>query len=391
MSGRSPRRATTRRIALLGAALAVTFAAAATAGSVTGAPTGSSTGTAPTRAVRAAGVAAPGFPAPAVPALAGQAADVPPGYPAHGWLSGAASDQAANGSFGVWRGSPVRIGGTWNDSYDAQLYEWSICDGESWSSWNQPLDIAVGGIYRSRGDSWAAAARGAYTARWTAALTRIRTCWGRRDPGLLYLRFAHEMNLPSEWSVRGGEEADFVKAITVFSTLRYRIIPRAKIVLCTNDGTDGGLNGLDIRKLWPGRDSHGRLVANVYATDSYNQYPHVTTVAGFTKKINGQYSSGIPLGIEKHRQLAARFGVPFAISEWGNNGDPHSDGGGGESPLYVQLFNAWARAHAGNVAHPAAGQLLYEIHFNLWSQFQLWPATLQPRTAAAYRAVHWGY
>jgi hypothetical protein len=116
-------------------------------------------------------------------------------------------------------------------------------------------------------------------------------------------------------------------------------------------------------------------------------------VAGFTRKINGQYPNGMPLGIEKHRRFAASVGVPFAIGEWSNNADPTSDGdgGGGESPLYVQQFNAWLRAHSGDVAHPAPGQILYEIHFNLWSQFQFWPVTIQPRTAAAYRALPWGH
>jgi hypothetical protein len=220
-------------------------------------------------------------------------------------------------------------------------------------------------------------------------LTRIRTCWGTRDTGLLYLRFAHEMNLPNDWAVRGGEEAAFVAAMTRFSTLRYKIIPKAKVVFCPNDGTDGGLK-LDVRKLWPGKDSAGRPVADVYAVDSYNEWPFVTTAAAFTKKINGQYANGAPLGIEKHRQYAAKLGVPFAIGEWSTNGQTGSAGGGGESPVYVQQFHAWARAHAGDVNHPKPGQLLYEVQFNLWRQYQYWPSTIQPKTAAAYRALPWG-
>jgi hypothetical protein len=306
------------------------------------------------------------------------------------WWSGAASDQAADGSFATWRGSAVRIGGTWTDTYDAQTDQWMICEGP-WSRWNAPLDLAVGAIFHDHGQTWAAAARGAYTARWTAVLTRIKTCWGKRDPGNLYLRFAHEMNLASvPWSVRKGEEADFVAAVRLFSDLRYRILPAAKLVFCPNDGTDSSLGGLDVRRLWPGRDAQGRRVADVFAVDSYNSWPHVTTAAAFTEKINKSSPGGTPLGLEKYRQLAASLGVPFAVSEWSNDGDPVNPGGGGESPVYVQQFNAWARAHAGDVKHPRPGQLLYEVHFNLWTQYAFWPQTRQPRTAAAYRALVWG-
>jgi hypothetical protein len=305
------------------------------------------------------------------------------------WLSGASSDESADGRYGTWRGEPIQIGGTWDNGDVEQVEMHSICPDGSWATWNKPLDVAIGAIDVNRGESWAAAARGAYTARWTKNLTKMKQCWGKRDPSMLYIRFAHEMNIPSDWRVRGGEEASFVKAIKIYSDLRYQILPQAKIVLCPNDGTDGG-HGLDIRKLWPGKDAQGRQVANVYAVDSYNMDPHVTSQAEFIKKINGQYPNGIPLGIEKHRQFAARMGVPFAIGEWSNNGDRGHQGGGGESALYVRQFYAWAKSHAGDPAAPKPGQLLYEVQFNLWGQYAFWPKTIQPKTAAAYRALTWG-
>jgi hypothetical protein len=302
------------------------------------------------------------------------------------WMSGAAGPQAANGSFGTWRRSPVGIGGTWTDTADAQTDQWMICQGP-WATWRRPLDLAVGAVYHNRGETWALAARGAYDARWKVMLKRIKTCWGTRDQSKLYLRFAHEMNLRSSpWSVSRGEEKSFVTAVRRFSLLRYQIMPKAHLVFSPNDGTD---SGVDIRALWPGKDSAGRRVTDVYGVDSYNWYPHVTTASAFTKKINSRYPGGAPLGIERHRQLAARLGVPFAVSEWGNNGDA-ARGNGGESAAYIKLFNAWARKHAGNLARPRPGQLIYEIHFNLWTQYALWPTTVQPRTAQAYRSLAWG-
>ena len=306
------------------------------------------------------------------------------------WLSGAAGDEAADGRYGAWRGEPIDIGGTWDDNDVAQVEMYSICGGD-WAHWTKPLDVAVGAIDVTRGESWAAAARGVYDARWRKNLEQIKSCWGDRDPGRLYIRFAHEMNLPNRWQVRGGQERDFVRAITRYSTLRYAIIPRAKIVLCPNDGTDGGLGGLDLRKLWPGRDGKGRPVADVYAVDSYNSYGLVRTRTQFLTKINALQRNGAPQGIEQHRRFAASKGVPFAISEWSNDGDPRDAGGGGESPEFVREFNAWARAHSGDVNHPRPGQLLYELHFNLWRQYQFWPTTMQPKTASAYRSLTWGH
>jgi hypothetical protein len=340
---------------------------------------------------------APAPPAPpAPPTSAGASSAAPPATasptspPRLGWLSGASSDESADGRYGAWRGTPIGIGGTWDNGDAQQVEMYSLCKG-AWTTWNKPLDVAIGAIDASRGETWAAAAKGAYVARWTRNLERVKECWGARDPALLYIRFAHEMNLASiDWHVRGGEEAEFVKAVTIYSDLRYQILPGAKIVLCPNDGTDPALGGLDIRKLWPGKDAHGRPVADVYAVDSYNMHPHVTTRAEFLKKINEAYPNGVPLGIERHRQFAVHVGVPFAIGEWSNNGDPNNAGGGGESPVYVQEFYRWAVSHAGDVDHPVPGQLRYEIHFNLWGQYAFWPRTDQPRTAEAYRALKWG-
>jgi hypothetical protein len=346
-------------------------------------------GTASARSA-AAGPSGLGSPSPGVPS-SGTATAAAPAAPAPPtWLSGASSDESADGRYGAWRGEPIQIGGTWDNGNAEQVAMRTICPRGPWAAWNKPLDIAIGAIDVHRGESWAAAAKGAYTARWTKNLTKIKQCWGSRDPSMIYIRFAHEMNIPQDWQVRGGQEANFVKAITLYSNLRYTILPQAKIVLCPNDGTDPRLGGLDIRKLWPGKDASGRPVADVYAVDSYNMNPHVTTKAEFDKKINGQYAGGMPLGIERHRQFAQSVGAPFAIGEWSNNGNRRNAGGGGESPLYVREFYAWAKSHAGDPTAPRPGQLLYDVQFNLWGEYAFWPKTVQPKTAATYRSITWG-
>jgi hypothetical protein len=314
----------------------------------------------------------------------------PTGIPPGGttWLSGAASRYAADGSFGGWRGEPVTIAGTWDDSFEAQTALYSITVGDL-KDWNGPLDEAIGAIWKSRGESWAQAAAGAYDARWTTALTNLKNAWGSRNPANLYLRFAHEMNGGwTDWNVQPGEEASFRTALTRFSTLRYQLLPQAHLVLCPNDGTG---TGIDVRNLFVAQDGQGRRVVDVYSTDTYNQYPHRTDYQDIMASFSTKDSSGAPVGVEAHRAFAQSSGVPFAVSEWSNCGIASDcDGGGGESPAYVRAFNDWARAHAGDVRNPVAGQLLYEVQFNLWPRFLFYPDSQQPGTAAAYVAATWG-
>ena len=139
------------------------------------------------------------------------------------------------------------------------------------------------------------------------------------------------------------------------------------------------------------RHRQGRLVANVYAIDTYNGYFVTHNQEEFDEKANASTGTGIPLGIEMHREFAQKMGVPFAVSEWSNNGDPQDAGKGGEEPSYVAEMNAWFRANAGDLAHPQPGQLIYEVQFNLQDQFSFWPTKFQPKTAAEYRSLVWGH
>jgi hypothetical protein len=305
------------------------------------------------------------------------------------WWSGASGSKAANGTYGRWRGETLTIGGTWDNGNDLMVGMKSICPGGPWAAWRKPLDVAIGAIDTRVGESWAKAAAGAYDARWTKNLQKIKQCWGSRDPGLLYIRFAHELNLKDmRWKVKGGEEAYFVKAITRYSTLRYKILPKAKVVLCTSDGTSDGL-GIDIHKLWPGKDSKGRQVVDVYAVDTYNSWVVIRDEQEFNDKLN-RNQSGMPLGIEGHRLMAVSWGVPFAVAEWSGNGDPKDEGHGADLPIYYKLMNDWFRAHAADPKHPQPGQLLYEIQFNDQPRFELLPTTVQPKSARMYRSLKWG-
>ncbi len=290
------------------------------------------------------------------------------------WLSGASGNGAANGTFGTWRGTAVQVGGTWNDSLDAQTNQWSIQPGAEWGSWDKDLDLAVGAIYSANGETWAKAAAGAYDARWTTMLTNIKKYWGART-GTLHLRFAHEFNGSwTPWTVTGATAADFVTAWKRFRALQRQLLPQHKLVFSPNDGTSTSQN-LDWRKAFP-----GAAYVDEMGVDTYNQYPFVTTAAGFAAKIAGVDAFGAPVGIEKHRQFAASVGLPLAISEWSSNSSM------GDSASFVHEFFAWVKTHAGT----GAGQVPYEVMFNVNNYnngvFAFYPATAQPGAAGAYVA-----
>jgi hypothetical protein len=346
----------------------------------TGAPTGTTPsptdaapapGTSPTAAIPAPGPAAtPTTSAPA-PTPSGTAPTTPAGAT---WLSGASGNGAANGSLAAWRGTPVAIGGTWNDSLDAQTNQWSIQPGAEWGSWNGDLDLAVGAIYSANGETWARAAAGAYDARWTTMLTNIKRYWGART-GTLHLRFAHEFNGSwTPWAVTGATAADFVAAWKRFRALQTQILPQHKLVFCPNDGTSSSQN-LDWRKAFP-----GAAYVDEMGVDSYNQWPFVSTGAAFASKIAAVDSFGAPVGIERHRAFAASVGLPLAVSEWSSNSSM------GDSASFVHEFHAWVSAHAGT----GAGQVPYEVMFNVNNYnngvFAFYPATTQPAAAAEYAA-----
>ena len=294
-------------------------------------------------------------------------------------LLGASGDFTANGSLAAAVASHnVAIAGTWGDNNIANhLEQYDIGPGGKYANWDKPIDLAVGGVFKTQGQSWAAAAAGSYDSQWTQCLNNIDSKWGTRSNGHLYIRFCHEFNgsfIPY-WAVYSGEVANYITAFRRWVGLQRSILPGSHVVWPLNDGTSVGY---DIRTAWPG-DSYVDLVG----IDTYNQYPFVTTQSQWNAKIVSTDQYGAPIGCEAWRQWAASHGKPLCVPEWSNNGDPSGAGGGGESPFYVQAMHDWAVANAGD----GAGQVAYMVLFNLWNQYQMHPSTIQPLTAARYKAI----
>jgi hypothetical protein len=284
------------------------------------------------------------------------------------WLSGASGPQASDGSFGTWRGDQIGIDGTWiNDASGGTLQP-----GGELGFWTGPVDI---GIAPPDWQGWKAEADGVHDAfykQMLQSLAQIRT--GR---GTTYVRPWYEFN--GNWDTYAVSDADipyFKEAWVRFAKIAREAFPGVKLVFCASAS-----NGSNVYKAYPG----SRWV-DVGGIDFYNNWPWVTTQAGFDDKANngaGAYSLNDLAAFYK------KVGIPFAIDEWGNQGKVQdaSTGGGGESPQFIDSMHSWMVQHSGRSGRTGPGQLLYEIYFNLDSdQFQLYPSdqSVQPLTAAEY-------
>ncbi|MCW2777302.1 MAG: hypothetical protein JWN17_1027 [Frankiales bacterium] len=287
------------------------------------------------------------------------------------WASGV-SGGTTDAGFAAWRGSDLDVAGTYIDDDKSQLGVWPLLPGGDYDRWTGDLDLAVGAI--GWDESWDAAAQGAYDDRWRASLQKIEKLWDRRDRGQLYLRFAHEMNGTwYPWNVTPEKTAAFKTAWKRYRALQQEVVPEAKLVFSVNRET---LSGIDWRTAFPGRSQ-----VDVVSVDYYDQDPHVTTAAQWTAEAHATDRWGGPKGLLAHQAFAKSVGLPFAVSEWGN------DATLGEAPLFVTRMHRFFARNAGD----GPGELLYEVYFNPkgadGGKWALWPETRQPATARAYRAA----
>ena len=285
------------------------------------------------------------------------------------WAAGAAGEGVPDGSFAAWRGSPVPMAGTWANSNDGQLALWPL-HGE-YAAWTGDLDIAIGAIDRDAGETWAAAAQGAYDQRWSQSLQEMARLWSGR-PGTLYIRFAHEFNgnwYP--WSVPSGSVGDFIAAWQRFRALQQQFAPAAKLVFAPNSETAGDF-GTDWREAYPGPGQ-----ADVVSTSYFNAWPFTRTSAEFHDLALRYDQFGGPRGIQRHLEFARSVGLPFAVSEWSNYIDS------GDTTAWIEQMYGFFNANAGT----GPGQVRYEILFNELRDgngFAVFPETNLPNSARAY-------
>ncbi len=284
------------------------------------------------------------------------------------WLSGSGGSDAA--AFATWRGRPLDIVSTWADSDAGQLGLWPLY--KEYKDWQKSIDLAIGAI--DAGETWSAAASGAYDNRWRQSLTNMKSLWGSR-PGTVYIRFAHELNGSwYPWNVTSSNASAFVSGWKRFRSLQKQIFPAAKLVFCVNRESSAA-NNIDWRTIFPGTSE-----VDVMSVDYYNQYPYVGTTAEWSSAILQYDAHGAPKGLQRHLEFARSVGLPLAVSEWSGNADM------GDSPVFIQSMHDFFAANAGT----GAGKLLYESQFNdaidggRWS---LYPNTKMAQSAARYREL----
>jgi hypothetical protein len=258
--------------------------------------------------------------------------------------------------------------GTWADYSLAAQTKPDTLVGDM-KNWNGPLDLAVGGLVS--GETWQAAAAGANDARWRKSLTFIRD--NRVGKGTTYIRFAHESNgnwYP--WKVSAGDQNNFKAAWARYRSLQLQILPQAKLVFNLNRES---VNGIDWRSTFPGARN-----IDLIGVDYYNQYPWVGDQYSFNQHLSDTDGFGAPKGLAAYLAFAKSVGRPLSINEWASNAY------GGDSADYIKAFHDYVKANAGN----GAGQIPYEIFFNIDKENRTWeiyPQTRQPNAANAYRSL----
>lgn len=289
--------------------------------------------------------------------------------PSGSWLSGASGTGVASGAFGAWRGSDLEIASTWADNNRAMVECWQLGGSGEFANWNKPLDVAIGAI--GQGESWQQAAQGAYDARWRQSLTKMRDLWGGRS-ATLYIRFAHEMNGNwYDWSVNAGNASSFVQSWKRFRAVQQEVFPQSKLVFNVN--RESVSNGIDWRKTFP-----GAAYVDVMGVDYYNQWPYVADDADWRDSLDDVDGYGAPEGLQKHLDFARSVGLPLSVSEWSGNAD------NGDSVAFIRGMHQFFSDNAGG----GAGQLLYEVQFNVDRDGRRWMLhgpTRMPASAEAYR------
>ncbi len=265
------------------------------------------------------------------------------------WLSGAATEDVVTiDQMGEWRGRSMEIAGTWSDNNEAMVELWQLHDEEQFGSWDRPLDIAIGAIDDDQeGESWEEATEGAYDDRWRESLANLREL--REGKDTTYIRFAHEMNGDwFDWSVDADDHEAFVEAWQRFRALQQDVFPEAQLVFNVNRESVG--TDMDWREFFPGAE-----YVDVMAVDYYNRYPYVETAEEWADSLDDTDEYGAPKGLQQHLDFARSVGLPLAVPEWSGSAED------GDSPAFIRGMYEFFSENAGT----GAGQLLYEIHFNV--------------------------
>jgi beta-mannanase len=301
----------------------------------------------------------------------------PPAKNVTGWHSGASGDEANTGTFGSWRGSPVTIIGTWNDTTDAvERAQASV--GEISQHYHGDMDVSVGGLQsQGAGETWAQAAQGKYLDRWTEIVKNLAAA-RRGAKGVTYVRFAHEMNGDwYDWKVGTKDVDDFKKSWRMFHDLLKKEFPQAQLVFSPNSASH---NGIGIDQIWPGDD-----LVDVVGVDFYDGWPRFNDQATWDQHYNDHELGNSPVGIGAWLDFAKSHHMGLSFPEWGLN----PAAGNTDNPFFIKAMHDFFAKHAAGQGDPS-GRVLYDIYFNCEVDGFKITSSQNSTAGKVYRSLTWG-
>jgi beta-mannanase len=262
----------------------------------------------------------------------------------------------------------------WGDTTAAEQSSINALD--AYAGFDGDVDVSIGGLVA--GESWSAAASGAYVERWRSALRAVAAKRAGKS-GAVFLRFAHEMNGTwYPWTVTSGNVNDFHAAWRLFYGLVRSEYPAARVVFSPNNDT---VTDVPVGQIWPGDD-----VVDVVGVDYYDGYPAVTDAGVWASVVNATEGGGQPYGPGAWQAFAVAHGKPLAFPEWGLRSGDH--------PEFVQGMHDFFAAHAAGAAGSSlAGKVIYDVYFDIANSgntgFML-TGGANPAGAARYKSLSWG-
>jgi hypothetical protein len=286
-----------------------------------------------------------------------------------GWKSGAAGDEARDGSFGTWRGRPITVIGVWCDTTEQAQTDMTAVD--RYASFVGDMDVAVGGLVK--GETWQEAASGAFVQRWTTAARNLRA--KRAGKGVTYIRIAHEMNGKwFDWSVDSTNLAAYKQAYRLYASIIRKEFPEARLTWSPNGGNHADVS---IDAMYPGAD-----VVDVIGPDIYDGWPTVDSPASWRKVAAMWTDPNSPRGLTAWQIYAKRKGKPLAMPEWGL---PY-----GDHPEFIKgVHNVLSTNKAAKGKIPNAGRVVYDIYYNVEEKFKIYNGPLT-KSGAMYKKLVWG-
>jgi hypothetical protein len=278
------------------------------------------------------------------------------------WSSGAytSHDSAQLLAMGTWRGRPMGNGSVFCSRDNTAAI------GNDWMSGTVPKTIPAIAVAVPM-----CADNGSIADDISAQITKLANSF-KADGRTYYIRLGWEMNLPGwAWHVTDTNLTQWRARWTQYRNI-FRTIMGTKALVGFNPNIGGNQSGLtgSILRAWV----NGQV--DWCGPDAYDCWPPMTSTANIaTQHTQNQ-------GLDWWLATSKNMGVPLAFPEWGvSAGTQWAGHCGGDNPTYItEMLNVMR-----------SGNMLFDSYFNEPANYVLsaiYPATLNPKAGATYRAAY---